>query len=321
MNLLVMKRFVFALLCSTFVHAASGAGQETTQAIAKDAGLDFRWTGNAGFEVVLPTGDHVLVDPWLDSAPYNKLTLDKVTRADYILITHIHGDHADDVKKIQEKFPKVRIFVGALSAEPLTKWQNLNIAKLYKVIDRQEFEFDELKIQAFAGRHTESTFGNYCHWDEQGEMTHQSWGTMDLFHYLITAKDGTRFMVWAGTPSVDTAYQLRGLKPDLAAVHISPKQDFKILSRIMNSMEVGVMMPHHYDAWPTILRKMPAEIGNFPTEVQPLTPENVIEKMMAYVRKTLSDAGTKASFFTPEPHKWYHFDRATRKVSPTGAPA
>ena len=32
------------------------------------SGFDLRWINNAGFEVVLPGGAHLLVDPWLDSA-------------------------------------------------------------------------------------------------------------------------------------------------------------------------------------------------------------------------------------------------------------
>lgn len=306
------SRLLCAVLAIPFLFAACGGGDDPTPSIEANAkSMDFRWTGNAGFELVLSTGEHVLIDPWLNSSNLaTRLSLDNVQRADYVLITHIHGDHAADLKRIQEKFPDVKIFVGALSAEPLVKWLNLDTRKIFKVIDGQKFQFDEVTIEAFAGRHTESKNGNFMSWDASGEATAQSYGTLELFQYLVTAKDGAKFVAWAGTPSVDNAYRLAGLNPDLAGVHISPKQDFTIMSRIMNSMGVGTMMPHHYDIWPLVTRN-PVNVADFPDEVQPITPDNVIQRMMPYVERTLNAAGTNAKYFVPEAHKWYHFDGST----------
>lgn len=304
-------RFVVGLVAACLLSACAGGSGGPASARADVRTMDLRWTGNAGFELVLSTGEHVLIDPWLDSNPLaTKMSLDQVTRADYILITHIHRDHAADVRKIQEKFPEAKIFVGALSAEPLVKWLKLDTRKLYKVIDGQKFQFDDVTIEAFAGRHTESNKGNFMDWDDHGEATAQGYGTLDLVQYMVTAKNGVKFVAWAGTPSVDNAYRLQGLNPDLAGVHISPKQDYKILSRIMNSMGVGIMMPHHYDIWPLVLRN-PVNIADFPAAVQPITPDNAITKMMPYVEKTLADAGTKAKYFVPEAHKWYRYSSDT----------
>ena len=278
--------------------------------------MEFRWLNTAGFEIVLPDGAHLLVDPWLDSAAYHSIPVSAIERADYIVISHIHEDHAADVRRIQEKFPDVRIFVPAQSAEPLTKWLGLDTSRLYKVNDEQEFRFDNVTIRAFAGRHTEADEGNYLEWDETGELTPGSWGTLDLYQYLITDSDGTEFMVWAGTPSEDNAYTLAGLRPDLAAVHVSPKQDFSMLARVINSMDPRVFMPHHHDIWPFILERIPPAAADFPAEVQPVTPENVVEKMMPYVEQELADGGVTAEYFTPEHHEWYHYDPSTKTPQP-----
>ena len=122
---------------------------------ATQCGINFRWLNNAGFELVLSSGAHVLIDPWLDSAKQNPVPISQIERADYMLVTHIHFDHAEDVGAVQKKFPGVRIFTGMLSAEPLARWHNLDISRLYKVIDGQEFRFDDVAIKAIAGRHTE----------------------------------------------------------------------------------------------------------------------------------------------------------------------
>jgi L-ascorbate metabolism protein UlaG (beta-lactamase superfamily) len=283
---------------------------------AASCGMNFRWLNNAGFEIVLRSGAHLLVDPWLDSAKFYPVPLDSLERADYLVLSHIHFDHAQDVGVIQKKFPGVRIFTGMLSAEPLAREKKLDVSRLYKVTDGQEFKFEDVTIKAFAGRHTESIRGNYLKWESDGHISTESMGTLDLYQYLITDADGTKFMIWAGTPSIDNANRLAGVHADLAAVHVSPKQDIALLARVVNAIDAKVVMPHHYDIWPYILRTMPSEAQQFPSEVQPVTPDNVISKTMAYVSRRLAEGHVKAGWFIPEHHAWYHYDPASRKALP-----
>lgn len=63
----------------------------------------------------------MLFDPWLDSAKVSPVPLVSLERPDYLVLSHIHFDHARDVGAIQKKFPGVRIFSGMLSVEPLAK--------------------------------------------------------------------------------------------------------------------------------------------------------------------------------------------------------
>ena len=307
------RRFLMgmAALVASAALPAPGLGQKP----GSDArGLTFRWLSNAGFELILPSGAHVLIDPWLDHSIF-PLPVTTLERADYILLSHTHGDHSDDVGAIQKRFPNVRIFVGGLSAEPLVKLQNLDVSKIYKVIDDgQEFKFGEVTIKAFAGRHTEDMRGNRMSWDKQGEATSGSWGTFDMWSYLVTMPDGVEFMVWGGSPSIDQAYKLAGITPDLAAVHISPKQDFSILGDVLRRMNPKVVMPHHYDFWPSILTKMPGQSAQFPKEVQPVTPENVVGKTMPYVERSLKANGMSARYFMPEHFAWYRYDRASGSI-------
>jgi L-ascorbate metabolism protein UlaG (beta-lactamase superfamily) len=301
-----------AILLLTAVLSGTALAQRAEEL---GPGVTFRWLSNAGFELILPSGAHVLVDPWLDSANF-PLPVASLERADYILLSHTHGDHSDDVGAIQRRFPDVRIFVGGLSAEPLVKLQNLDTSKIYKIIDDgQEFKFGEVTIQAFAGRHTEGMRGNYMSWDQNGEATSGSWGTFDMWSYLITLPNGIKFMVWGRSPSVDQAFKLEGLSPDLAAVHISPKQDFEVLGDMLRRMEPRVVMPHHYDAWPSILRRRPDEREQFPEEVQPVTPENVVAKTMAHVERALKANGMPAQYFMPEHHTWYRYDRSSGTIT------
>ncbi|MBJ6763464.1 metal-dependent hydrolase [Myxococcaceae bacterium JPH2] len=60
------------------------------------------WLGHAAFEVVSPGGTRLLIDPWLKENPETPPAWKDVTRftrerPTAILVTHSHGDHADDV--------------------------------------------------------------------------------------------------------------------------------------------------------------------------------------------------------------------------------
>ena len=108
-------------------------------------GMKFRWLNNAGFEVELSSGKHLLVDPWLDEAQIYPISIDEIERADYVLLTHTHDDHSDSIGRIQKRFPQAAIFVGDLSAEALCKEYGLNVERLFRIRGGEEYEFDDVK--------------------------------------------------------------------------------------------------------------------------------------------------------------------------------
>ncbi|MBU8899677.1 metal-dependent hydrolase [Corallococcus sp. M34] len=66
------------------------------------AAVQVTWLGHAAFEVVSPGGTRLLIDPWLKGNPKTPPAWTDVTRftrerPTAILVTHSHGDHADDV--------------------------------------------------------------------------------------------------------------------------------------------------------------------------------------------------------------------------------
>lgn len=268
------------------------------------AGIEFRWLNNAGFEMILPGGKHVLMDPWLDSADMFPLSVAKdIERADYIVLSHIHIDHAQDVKIIQDKFPEVRIIVGALSAEPLARWQKLNINKFYLAHSGEKFEFNDVAIDVFASRHTEGANGNYLKQDNNGITDPHSYGSLEMLNYLITASDGTKVMVWGGMTSEDQINRLKGTNPDIAVMHVSPKHDFSMFGKLVASMNAKVVIPHHYDIWETIFKNNPNLIMD-----SPLPPDQVtVENILGLFRKAITLERPSSIFFIPEHHKWYHF--------------
>ncbi|WP_394824578.1 metal-dependent hydrolase [Pendulispora albinea] len=65
------------------------------------------WLGHAGFEVVSPGGTRLLLDPWIKENPKTPAEWKEVARYERekpvaILVTHAHGDHAQDVPALAQ---------------------------------------------------------------------------------------------------------------------------------------------------------------------------------------------------------------------------
>lgn len=273
------------------------------------SGITLRWLNNAGFEIILPDGAHLLVDPWLDEAQIYPYPLDKVERADYVLLTHTHYDHAQSIGRIQKKFPKAAIFVGDLAAEELCREYDLNVERLFRVRSGEVFEFNDVKIEAIAARHTESKGGNY--WDRgyciQPDGTRKAiefYGSLEMLNYRITAEDGTRVVIWGGMTTEEQIHRMaRYGVNDIAIMHVSPKQDHEMFAQLVKAIRPKVVIPHHYDIWDTLFAARPDILQGLQLPPDRLNAESVLKMIQENIEKTCRDV----RFFIPEHHKWYRF--------------
>lgn len=280
------------------------------------SGFQLRWLNNAGFEIILPTGSHLLVDPWLDEAMIYPFPLDQLERVDYVLLTHTHFDHADSVGRIQERFPKSAIFVGDLSADALCMEQGLNVERLFRVRHGETYQFDEVKIEAIGARHTESTTGNY--WSKgycirkDGIRSPANWyGSLEMLNYRITASDGSRILVWGGMVTEEQIYRLKEYRGnDVAVMHVSPKQDFSMFSRLVDAIQPKVVIPHHYDIWDTLFQKDPEIMKGLPIPPDQLNADAVLQ----IIKNNIERDCPTTEFFIPEHHKWYRFGLSVTDV-------
>ena len=61
-----------------------------------------QWLGHAAFRITT-ANTTIFIDPWLEDNPTSALRLDEVERADLILVTHDHFDHAADAVRLAAK--------------------------------------------------------------------------------------------------------------------------------------------------------------------------------------------------------------------------
>lgn len=65
--------------------------------------VKIRWFGHSGFSIKDPNGKIVLVDPWFQGNPVAPGGIDMIEKADFILITHDHFDHASDAPALAKR--------------------------------------------------------------------------------------------------------------------------------------------------------------------------------------------------------------------------
>lgn len=95
MSFALFRRVAGAALLASLAVAATAAQAET----------QLTWYGHSAFKITTPSGKVVLVDPWIvnPANPAGKEQLEKLDRADLILITHGHGDHIGNAVDIAKK--------------------------------------------------------------------------------------------------------------------------------------------------------------------------------------------------------------------------
>ena len=92
--------------------------------------VKIRWFGHSGFSLQDPSGKIVLVDPWFQGNPTAPSGPEDVRKAEFLLLTHDHFDHAADAATLARQTGAlvVGIFelIGDLKAKGVPESQLLH---------------------------------------------------------------------------------------------------------------------------------------------------------------------------------------------------
>ena len=92
--------------------------------------VKIRWFGHSGFSLQDPSGKTVLVDPWFQGNPTAPSGPEDVRKAEFLLLTHDHFDHAADAASLARQTGAlvVGIFelIGDLKAKGVPESQLLH---------------------------------------------------------------------------------------------------------------------------------------------------------------------------------------------------
>jgi L-ascorbate metabolism protein UlaG (beta-lactamase superfamily) len=104
--------------------------------------MKLKYFGHSAFQVTTDKNELILIDPYLDSNP-NSPVKSKDVKADYIILSHGHGDHLGDSFKIADKEKTSFICVNELANYCISKGfkaHNMHIGGGYN------FDFGRVKF-------------------------------------------------------------------------------------------------------------------------------------------------------------------------------
>jgi L-ascorbate metabolism protein UlaG (beta-lactamase superfamily) len=105
----------------------------------RTGGNKITWLGHASFQITTPSGNVVLIDPWLKGNPKCPPKLQEPPRVDVILISHGHGDHFGDVlplaKAHKPKIPAMYETALWLESKGVQNVQAMSKGGTVKILD------------------------------------------------------------------------------------------------------------------------------------------------------------------------------------------
>lgn len=275
--------FVVAIIIGTTVGApviaqstvvrSTGAQSASALVALKPGEIRLTYLGNAGWEIT--DGRRVvLVDPFLtqfrrwriggaDVAP-NGLYLpdtafirEHVPRADYILITHGHSDHALDAGVISRRTGAV--IIGHETAANLARAYDVADSSLITVIGGEDYEFGDLSVRVIPNIHSALDDKRYYN-NARGiagtaprglraplrRNDYQEGGNLA---YLVRMA-GHEVLVMGSMNYIER--EMEGLRPDIALIGSNSQRleihDFT--ARLMRALgNPAVVLPSHADGY------------------------------------------------------------------------
>lgn len=272
--------------------------------------IKIRWIGTTTFEVVLPNGKVALFDPWLGVDPVIGLDmgletkLEDITGADYMFISHAHGDHCAATQVINERFMEGtnggRIFLPGVSSLKLARKYQIPFRDIVPVFPNETFELDGMSITALPCRHRGDPISpNQDHEkmrrrnpdisDEDLDL--MDWGNLEEIDWAVSVKDlNFRFMVLGGglyhfqnTPRFCDNFQ-----PTLVIRQVSNilAKDPVTYAKMCDSYHASFVFPSHHDLG---IHKSYKEYSPF----------------FAQVNEELEKMGSRTRLIDIERGKWY----------------
>lgn len=254
--------------------------------------LKVRWFNDACYELKLPNGKGILIDPYINGSRYRVKSVEDVEAADYILISHTHFDHVMDIGEVSQTFDS-KIFAGNMSGMELAKYfdipgYRMNLCSPGDVIFTEDF-----KLECFRAKHTKlGDFDRPSNWPEnlkQENLKEEAAamnlaGSYEYLNYLLTLPSGFRVLVWGGGATIDGISHAKEYRPDVSIAQL-PRESTDDIADLYGAIGGRVIFPHHHD---TFLEMGMEGMGRI---------EEVVEKTAERAPDTM--------VICPEKGKWY----------------
>lgn len=269
----------------------------------KKGEIRLTYLGNAGWEITDGT-KVVLVDPFLTQfarwAPGSKSTDGPaqndpyvpdtalinahVTKADYILITHGHPDHALDAGVISNTTGAV--IIGHETAANLARAYDVPDARLITVIGGEDYDFDDFSLRVIPNIHSALDDKHYYNNTRgitgnaprglKAPLRRKEYVEGGNLAYLLRM-GGHEVLIMGSMNYIER--EMVGLRPDIALVGSNSQrlEVFQFTGRLMKALgNPAVVIPTHADAYgdPNPSAAALADRKKFQQEVATASPKS-----------------------------------------------
>lgn len=222
--------------------------------------LSLRWLHCAGYEIKLTDGPSIVIDPFITMNQFDNFTWENIEGADYILLTHTHGDHTSDVGNLVEKFGS-QVFVGQMSCNSIVEYFDLNYSHIWPVLPGEFYDLDGLSLSIYRGKHTSQTRDDYkpsqayripaIGGPEGSYRDGNHFGGMEMLNFLITTKEGLRILVSGGQDSYKNIYlDAMEARPNIVIRQANASLTPEEYARLVLPYQAQYVFPHHHEKIP-----------------------------------------------------------------------
>lgn len=203
-------------------------------------GNKLTWFGHATFGITTPTGQEILIDPYLQSNPACPEKLKKLDRLDTMLLTHGHSDHIADAISIAKQFKPQVVGIIELCAWLGSKGVT-NLLPMNKGGTQRVGEIEVSMVHAVHSSGIEDG-GQMIYGGEASGLVVRLPGGLTIYHAGDTA-------VFSDMKLIAELY-----KPDLALLPIGDHftMDPREAAAAIRLLGARHVVPMHYGTWPVL---------------------------------------------------------------------
>lgn len=213
-----------------------------------------RWLNDACYELVLPNGKHILVDPYVDESKFRILSYQDIDQVDYLLISHTHFDHVLGLPNILSRF-EPQVYAGHISGMELAERYDIPAYLMNLCSAGDRIETEDFTLDCFRGRHTKigeidrpSRWPDNIHRENLDPVTTRlnMLGSYEYMIYRLTLPSGLRILIWGGAATADAVAQAKTYDPDITIAQL-PRETPEQIGRLYAAIGGRVIFPHHHD--------------------------------------------------------------------------
>lgn len=229
--------------------------------------IDITWLGHGTFQIVLESGEVILIDPWLTGNPKHPEGFE-LKRLDVMLITHGHFDHIADAIEVAKRFNPTVI----ANYEICTWLEKKGVAKACGMNKGGAQQAGPLKVTMTHALHSSGIL-------DEGRMIYGGEPGGFILHF-----PGGRTAYFAGDTAImsEMALYAELYQPELAFLPVGDLYTMgpKEAALATRMLKVKKVIPMHYGTFPP-LTGTPAElqalVQDLGAEVWTLTPGETVQ--------------------------------------------